>query len=138
MSLDVMAANRRSSGSGVEERELIQSFTTNHDGRLDSPALKGEAFLPGLCLSPVISPHTSAIRPHPLDHILWIPHCISAPGVYEWVFQVGDYFARSSVRTEGQPFLDMVPLRFGIDNPELHYHVPLLCSPWSYSTYRGS
>jgi len=62
-----------------------------------------------------------------------------APGVYEWVFDVGPYFAGvAGVPTAGTPFLDEVPLRFGIDDPEAHYHVPLLCSPWSYSTYRGS
>ena len=40
--------------------------------------------------------------------------------------------------TAAQPFLGDVPIRFGIDNPEEHYHVPLLCSPWTFSTYRGS
>jgi len=61
------------------------------------------------------------------------------PGVYEWTFDVGDYFAATpGTPTAGTPFLSQVPLRFGIDNPEAHYHVPLLCSPWSYSTYRGS
>lgn len=59
-------------------------------------------------------------------------------GTYEWMFFVGDYFARSNTKTTGVPFLDEVPLRFGIDDPEEHYHVPLLVSPWSFSTYRGS
>mmetsp|Transcript_17459 Transcript_17459/g.40146 ORF Transcript_17459/g.40146 Transcript_17459/m.40146 type:complete len:155 (-) Transcript_17459:367-831(-) len=59
-------------------------------------------------------------------------------GVYEWTFFAGDYFAAKAVPSAGQPFLDVVPLRFGIDNPEDHYHVPLLASPWSFSTYRGS
>lgn len=59
-------------------------------------------------------------------------------GVYEWNFYVGDYFARKNVETCGTPFLDIVPLRFGIDDPTEHYHVPLLVSPWSFSTYRGS
>ncbi len=59
-------------------------------------------------------------------------------GTYEWTFFVGDYFARSNFKTCGTPFLDIIPLHFGIDNPEEHYHVPLLVSPWSYSTYRGS
>ena len=59
-------------------------------------------------------------------------------GTYEWTFGVGDYFASVSVPTSGTQFLSDVPLRFGIDDPEAHYHVPLLCSPWSYSTYRGS
>uniref|UniRef100_A0A7S2CX03 5-hydroxyisourate hydrolase n=1 Tax=Haptolina brevifila TaxID=156173 RepID=A0A7S2CX03_9EUKA len=60
-------------------------------------------------------------------------------GMYEWTFGVGEYFAaHAGVPTPGTPFLGEVPLRFGIDDPEAHYHVPLLCSPWSYSTYRGS
>jgi len=59
-------------------------------------------------------------------------------GVYEWTFFAGDYFATAGVPVSGQPFLDVIPLRFGIDNPEDHYHVPLLASPWSMSTYRGS
>lgn len=59
-------------------------------------------------------------------------------GTYEWTFGVGEYFAVAGVPIAGTPFLGDVPLRFGIDNPESHYHVPLLCSPWSYSTYRGS
>lgn len=59
-------------------------------------------------------------------------------GTYEWTFFVGDYFASKGTYTTGQPFLDVVPIRFGIDNPDDHYHVPLLVSPWSFSTYRGS
>lgn len=55
-------------------------------------------------------------------------------GEYELVFFVGDYFGRQA----GTPFLDQVPVRFGIADPAASYHVPLLCSPWSYSTYRGS
>ena len=86
--------------------EMIGSFITNNDGRLEGgPALKGEAF---------------------------------THGFYEWTFDVGDYFAAKGVPIAGTPFLKEVPLIFGIDDPEAHYHVPLLCSPWSYSTYRGS
>jgi 2-oxo-4-hydroxy-4-carboxy-5-ureidoimidazoline decarboxylase len=59
-------------------------------------------------------------------------------GVYEWTFYAGDYFASKSVFISGTPFLDTIPIRFGIDNPDDHYHVPLLVSPWSFSTYRGS
>lgn len=59
-------------------------------------------------------------------------------GTYEWTFYAGDYFARKGTYTTGTPFLDVIPLRFGIDNPDDHYHVPLLVSPWSFSTYRGS
>ena len=53
-----------------------------------------------------------------------------AAGLYEITFAVGAYFQTG--------FLDTVPVRFRITDPEAHYHVPLLCSPWSYSTYRGS
>jgi hydroxyisourate hydrolase len=59
-------------------------------------------------------------------------------GTYEWTFFVGDYFAFKGTYTTGTPFLDTIPIRFGIDNPDDHYHVPLLVSPWSFSTYRGS
>ena len=51
---------------------------------------------------------------------------------------VGDYFARLKARQDDPPFLDVVPIRFAIAEPEGHYHVPLLVTPWSYSTYRGS
>lgn len=56
-------------------------------------------------------------------------------GTYELSFHVGDYFARRAVADP--PFLDIVPIRFGIAEPEGHYHVPLLVTPWSYTTYRG-
>lgn len=59
-------------------------------------------------------------------------------GVYELVFAVGDYFAEQAVTTTTPPFLDRVPIRFGIADDAGHYHVPLLASPWAYSTYRGS
>jgi 5-hydroxyisourate hydrolase len=59
-------------------------------------------------------------------------------GIYELVFAVGEYFAGQPVRTTSPAFLDRVPLRFGIADPDAHYHVPLLVSPWAYSTYRGS
>jgi 2-oxo-4-hydroxy-4-carboxy-5-ureidoimidazoline decarboxylase len=52
-------------------------------------------------------------------------------GTYELMFHMGDYFG-------GAGFLDTVPIRFSIAEPEGHYHVPLLVTPWSYTTYRGS
>ncbi len=57
-------------------------------------------------------------------------------GTYELQFHVGDYFAGAAAATT--PFLDVVPVRFAIAEPEGHYHVPLLATPWSYTTYRGS
>jgi 5-hydroxyisourate hydrolase len=61
-----------------------------------------------------------------------------ATGIYELVFIVGDYFAQAGLATTTPPFLDRVPVRFTIAAPDAHYHVPLLTSPWAYSTYRGS
>jgi 5-hydroxyisourate hydrolase len=55
-------------------------------------------------------------------------------GVYEVVFHAGEYFGEGN----DPPFLDRVPVQFGVSDEEAHYHVPLLASPWSYSTYRGS
>lgn len=57
---------------------------------------------------------------------------------YEIIFYVGDYFRQQRIPLPQRLFLDQVPIRFGIDDPEQHYHVPLLVSPWAYSTYRGS
>jgi len=59
-------------------------------------------------------------------------------GQYEIVFFVGDYFAAKSPTLPKIRFLDRVPVRFGIADAGASYHVPLLCSPWAYSTYRGS
>jgi 2-oxo-4-hydroxy-4-carboxy-5-ureidoimidazoline decarboxylase len=59
-------------------------------------------------------------------------------GRYELRFDIGDYFARHAVRLAAPPFLERVPVRFAIAEPEGHYHVPLLATPWSYTTYRGS
>ncbi len=59
-------------------------------------------------------------------------------GTYEWLFEAGVYFVATGQATTSPPFLDRIPLRFALDNPESHYHVPLLLSPWSFSTYRGS
>ena len=58
-------------------------------------------------------------------------------GLYEILFDVAEYFSRHTNLPE-PPFLGRVPVRFGVADPDAHYHVPLLVSPWSYSTYRGS
>lgn len=86
-------------------REPLGTFTTNSDGRCDTPLLQGDAF---------------------------------QVGVYELDFHAGDYFAKLGARTTEPRFVDVVTLRFGIGDAWHHYHVPLLVSPWSYSTYRGS
>jgi 5-hydroxyisourate hydrolase len=59
-------------------------------------------------------------------------------GRYEIVFFVGEYFGLNSESNDDLRFLETVPIRFGIADTNAHYHVPLLVSPWSYSTYRGS
>jgi 5-hydroxyisourate hydrolase len=63
-----------------------------------------------------------------------LPAADFAVGHYELVFQAGDYFGRS----DDPRFLDDIPIRFGINDPASHYHVPLLVSPFGFSTYRGS
>ena len=94
------------------ERELLTTVTTNQDGRTDAPLLTGDAF---------------------------------RVGVYELVFFAGSYFrahAHASSYVEGalpEPaFLDEVVVRFGVADAGVKYHVPLLLSPYGYSTYRGS
>jgi 5-hydroxyisourate hydrolase len=57
---------------------------------------------------------------------------------FELVFHIGAYFSAIGAKTAEPPFLDAIPIRFAIADPKAHYHVPLLASPWSYSTYRGS
>jgi hydroxyisourate hydrolase len=54
------------------------------------------------------------------------------PGTYELTFHLGSYFGVDA------HFLNQIPIRFQITDPAAHYHIPLLCTPWSYSTYRGS
>ena len=82
--------------------------STNTDGRCDQPLLEGSNFLPGR---------------------------------YELSFQVAEYFSSHTTTagsTDAQPFLDDVVIRFGIADADQHYHVPLLVSPFGYTTYRGS
>lgn len=101
--------------SGPEGAPLIKTTITNADGRTDSPILPAQEF---------------------------------AIGRYELVFYVGAYLRATGQAGTGQVgtgqtetgplFLDEIPIRFGINDPEAHYHVPLLLSPYGYSTYRGS
>jgi 5-hydroxyisourate hydrolase len=102
-----------------QERRLLKEAVTNQDGRTETPLLLGDELKPGL---------------------------------YELVFQVGPYFQDLSCHSEAEvegaektslemaeeTFLGDVPVRFRILNSEENYHVPLLVSPWSYTTYRGS
>ena len=71
-----------------------------------------------------------------LDAPILDGHAFSA-GVYELRFHAGDYLRRTQRGSE-PAFLDVIPIRFGVNTPTDHYHVPLLLSPYGYSTYRGS
>ena len=98
-------------------RQEITQTHTNHDGRCDAPLCEGTALV---------------------------------AGIYELDFAVGEYFDKFATQNDGDaqnannanaskiPFLDRVTLRFGVGDAAAHYHVPLLVTPWSYSTYRGS
>lgn len=60
-----------------------------------------------------------------------------SPGWYEARFHVADYYRRTGVPLPGVPFLDVVFYRFGVDNPQQHYHLPFKMTPWGYSCFRG-
>lgn len=67
-----------------------------------------------------------------------LPQGAFTTGTYELVFEAGDYLRATGQAGKDPLFLDEVPIRFGISEPDSHYHVPLLLSPFSFSTYRGS
>ena len=67
-----------------------------------------------------------------------LPQDRFATGTYELVFHAGDYLRATGQGGDAPLFLDEVPIRFGMSDGEAHYHVPLLLSPYGYSTYRGS
>jgi len=60
------------------------------------------------------------------------------PGAYEVLFHAGDFFASVGVTQASPPFLDVVPFRFQIADPDQHYHLPMKITPWGFSVYRGS
>ncbi|MCY4482253.1 MAG: hydroxyisourate hydrolase [Spirochaetaceae bacterium] len=91
------------------DRRLVATARTNDDGRCAAPLLQGEAF------------RTGQFR----------------TGQWELVFHVGEYFAAAGLTLPEPPFLDQITVAFGMA-ADAHYHVPLLVSPWSYTTYRGS
>ena len=112
------ASGKPARGVTVELRRMgpdgaakpLARAVTNADGRTDAPLLAGDDL---------------------------------RTGSYEITFHIGEYFRTQAAAggTAGlaEPlFLDQVPIRFGVADPDKHYHVPLLVTPWSYSTYRGS
>ena len=66
-----------------------------------------------------------------------LPEADFRPGTYELVFHAGDYLRAAGLPGDGHRFLDVIPIRFGMGTED-HFHVPLLLSPYGYSTYRGS
>ena len=60
-----------------------------------------------------------------------------APGAYQAVFHVADYYGKAGVALPAHPFLQVVRYDFGVDQPEQHYHLPFKCTPWGYSCFRG-
>ena len=88
-----------------KERQRLLSFTTNGDGRCDTPLIEGMNL---------------------------------TVGRYQLVFHAADYLRATGTLLPEVPFFDDIVIAFGIDNVDQHYHVPLLFSPYSYSTYRGS
>ena len=84
--------------------------------------------------------HVASARTNPdgrTDHPLLAGDRIPA-GVYELTFEAGEYFRSAGLGLADPPFLDTIVIRFGIADPAGNYHVPLLISPYGYSTYRGS
>jgi 5-hydroxyisourate hydrolase len=114
LSTHVLDVTQGKPGAGVavelyavqdNQRTLLRSVVTNHDGRCDAPLLQGDDM---------------------------------RAGQYELVFGAGDYFAGQGIKVPEPRFLDRVTIAFGIADPSQNYHVPLVVSPWAYSTYRGS
>jgi 5-hydroxyisourate hydrolase len=99
------------------------------------------------CPVPGLGIELSMIAPHPgllnaattnADDKALLEGAAFRSGTYELVFRVGAYFAAHFANLPDPPFLDEIVLRFGIADDSKHHHVPLLVSPYGYSTYRGS
>lgn len=104
---------------GPAQGVAMELFSIGADGSRSSIA-KAVTNADGRTDAPLISPAAARI------------------GTFELVFHIGEYFRRSGAATAEPAFLDAIPIRFSVADPAAHYHVPLLASPWSYSTYRGS
>jgi 5-hydroxyisourate hydrolase len=104
----------------------VKTVVTNADGRTDAPLLESDGAGGG-------GDSQGEARP---------PGAAFQAGEYELIFHVGEYFDRVGKTSMTVPprdrFLDRVPVRFTIHDTTARYHVPLLCTPWAYSTYRGS
>ncbi|MEL6159544.1 MAG: hydroxyisourate hydrolase [Cyanobacteria bacterium J06627_32] len=102
--------------------------------RMDGPESKGEGHRPEFQYIKTVTTNNDGRTDAPLLEGKFLQL-----GFYEIIFSVGDYFAKlDDTLSKDRPFLSIVPICFGISDVASHYHVPLLVSPWSYSTYRGS
>jgi 5-hydroxyisourate hydrolase len=97
-----------------EAREQVASAVSNADGRTEKPLLEDASKVP-----------------------VTFEDASKVTGTFELEFDIGDYFRDRNATMDDPAFLDTVVIRFAVKADE-HYHVPLLCSPWAYSTYRGS
>jgi 5-hydroxyisourate hydrolase len=135
----VPAARDASAGNFAREKDDTMGRLTTHvlDIATGKPAagLKIELFRMGSTAEHVAVATTNADGR--VDRPLLEGDAFAA-GVYELRFHAGDYLRRSGATMTEPPFLDVVPIRFGISAHAGSYHVPLLLSPYGYSTYRGS
>jgi 5-hydroxyisourate hydrolase len=97
-----------------EAREQVAAAVSNADGRTEKPLLEDTSKVP-----------------------VTFEDASKVTGTFELEFDIGDYFRDRNAAMDDPAFLDTVVIRFTVKADE-HYHVPLLCSPWAYSTYRGS
>jgi 5-hydroxyisourate hydrolase len=97
--------------------------------RIDFAALDGETYR----LLATVRTNADGRSPQPLLNAETMK-----AGRYQLTFYVAEYFAKRGVTLPDPPFIDRAVIQFGITDPAAHYHVPLLASPWSYTTYRGS
>ena len=97
-----------------EAREQVAAAVSNADGRTEKPLLEDTSKVP-----------------------VTFEDASKVTGTFELEFDIGDYFRDRNAAVDDPAFLDTVVIRFAVKADE-HYHVPLLCSPWAYSTYRGS
>ena len=124
---------------GASARGLLRETVTNADGRTDTPLIAGEPLRIGTYelmfhvgayfaqqQQPPHSPRYPEVRAQRASKDEW-------PGPSPFEARL-----RRALQGDGSPFLDVVPIRFSIAEPEGHYHVPLLMTPWGYTTYRGS
>ena len=116
-------------------------------GRLSTHVLDTAAGIPAAAMRVDLSMHTDgewhriatvATNANGRTDAPLLTDIAMSPGVYRLDFYTGDYFRARGCELADPPFLDVVPLQFGLADPQAHYHVPLLCSPWSFTTYRGS